>query len=136
MKKKYGLFLIVLFSLSANVSGQNVNNDTLYFCREYKNGQEIGLSNTFGIGPGGDSITVMVRLEGFIKEKHVSIVVDKAESGEYVYANTHKFDVEPAWDYIFFAGINFWSEGSYKVSLIREDGSVMAFSYVTMVLIN
>ncbi len=136
MKKKYGLFLFVLFSLAANVSGQNLTGDTIYFCREYKNGTEVGLTNTFGIGPGGDSITVMVRTKGPIKEKRVSIVVEKVESDGFVTSGTHKFDVEPKWNYIFFAGINFPSEGYYKVRLLREDGSEVASNYVTMVLIN
>ncbi len=136
MKKKYGLFLFILFSLAANVSGQDLTNDMIYFCREYKDGKEVGVTNTFGTGPGGDSITVMARTKGPIKEKKVSVVVDKYESGEYVHAGTHKFDIESGWDYIFFAGINFWSDGYFRVSLLREDGSVIAYNFVNMVLVN
>lgn len=135
MKIKY-YFIIYFLIVSANLFCQSAKPDTLYFCREYKNGEEIGLSNTFGIGPGGDSITVMIKTNGPIKQSHVSISVDRSESGEYVHIGTHKFDVEQDWDYIFFAGINFWKEGYYKVSLLKEDGSVITYNYVTMVLIN
>jgi hypothetical protein len=127
-------FFAGIFLLSSGLYAYG--SDTLYFCREYKNGKEIGLSDAFSIGKGGDSITVMVKTKGAIREKHISISVDKSESGEFVHIGTHKFDVEPDWDYIFFTGINFWVEGFYRVSLLREDGSTITYNYVTMELVN
>lgn len=127
------VFIAAMFLISSAAYSQG--RDTLYFCREYKGGKEIGLTNTFAIGPGGDSITVMVRTKGPINEKHVSIAVDRAASGEFERLGTHKFDVEPIWDYIFFAGINFTVEGFYTVRLLREDGSEIVSGSVTMILI-
>ena len=135
MKIKY-IPVIYLLVISANIFCQAAKPDTIYFCREYKNGDEVGLSNTFGIAPGGDSITVMVKTNGPIKQSHVKVIVERYESGNYILAGTHKFDIDPSWDYIFFAGINFWKEGYYKVNLLKEDGSVIISNYVTMVLLN
>jgi hypothetical protein len=128
------VFIAAIFLIASVVYSQG--RDTLYFCRQYSKGEEIGLSNTFAIPPGGDSITVMVKTNGPVNEKHVSIAVDKSQSGAFTRIGTHKFDIEPGWDYIFFDGINFWSEGFYTVRLLREDGTEIANNTVTMVLLN
>jgi hypothetical protein len=128
------VFIAAMFLIASAVYSQG--RDTLYFCRQYSNGEEIGLSDIFAIPPGGDSITIMVKTKGPVNEKHVSIVVDKSQSGAFTRIGTHKFDIEPGWDYIFFDGINFWSEGLYTVSLLRENGDPIAVGNVTMVLLN
>ncbi len=132
MKFRSILILSFLF-ICSELFTQQLMNDSLYFCREYKNGQEIGLSDLFSINPKGDSITVMLRTKGNINESHVKIYIEKVTESSLKYISTQKFDVEPTWDYIFFEGIKFYEEGVFKVSLLRNDDSVIASNFVTIV---
>ena len=130
------ILLCTLLIVCSEAFAQGTQNDTLYFCRSYENGTELGLSDLFAMGSGVEMITVMVKTNGPIKELHVAVKVEKVFADSMQVIATQKFDVERNWDYIFFADIKFPSEGLYHVSLLRENGEEIVSNFVTMVLRN
>ncbi len=125
-------FIILLLTVSVNIFSQSVKPDTVYFCREYK-GKEIGNSKSFAIGLKEESITVMLRAKDPVKDSSLSVKVEKVMPGSTKLISNEKFDVQPSWDYIFFADIKFDSDGLYRVSVVRPDGTEIADNTVTMV---
>jgi hypothetical protein len=107
----------------------------LYFCEEYKNGEEVGKSDVFIIGSGGGYFTCMINLKGTGKTIGVGkleLRISKLGSSEKIVA-TEKFDVQPDWDYIFFDKFHtFYSAGDYKVTALKPDGTPVASGEVTI----
>lgn len=107
----------------------------LYFCEEYRDGEEIGKSDVFIIGSGGGYFTCMIDLRPAGKKigtRKVELRILKEGSTNY---QTEKFDVEPDWDYIFFDKFHtFRSAGTYKVTALTPDGSPVASGEVTIKL--
>ena len=108
----------------------------LYFCEEYKDGKEIGVSKTFTITPEGGYFTCMVDLRETGKTVGMGkidlVIVDRSYGGYKVVA-TEKFDVQPDWDYIFFDKFHtFYSPGVYKVTALTPDGEKIASGEVTI----
>ena len=132
MKLKFA-FWGVLFIIASRLYSQDINNDTVYFCRQYKFDHEVGVSDLFSISKKGDSITVMLRTKGSIRESHIRIKVEKVLPDTMFLISTKKYDVEPHWDYIFFDGTKFTEEGLYHVSILRDDGTEIAGNFVTIV---
>lgn len=106
---------------------------TLYFCEEYKGGEEIGKSDVFIIGSNGGYFTCMIDLRPAgrkIGSKKVELRILKEGSTNY---QTEKFDVDPDWDYIFFDKFHtFYSPGDYKVTALTPDGTPVASGEVTI----
>ncbi|HJY62780.1 MAG TPA: hypothetical protein VJ455_01385 [Ignavibacteria bacterium] len=106
---------------------------TLYFCEEYKGGEDIGKSDVFLIGSGGGYFTCMIDLRPTgrtIDAKKVELRILKEGTTSY---QTEKFDVQPDWDYIFFDKFHtFYSPGVYKVTALTPDGEKVASGEVTI----
>ena len=126
--------LLLIVSGSSNVYSQYVKNDSLYFCEEYKDSQEIGNSDAFYITKDGGYITVMLRTVKGIGVTSVDIVIERDVAGIKEKVATEPFDVEANWDYIFFANITFKEPGKYKVSAVKKNGEIIASAYVNMLL--
>ncbi len=73
----------------------------------------------------------MLKLKNKIGEKSVNINVTDVSSGKAV--NTFPFTVQPAWDYIHFDDVQFDDTGKYKVSCLKEDGTVIATGEVEII---
>jgi len=105
----------------------------LYFCEEYRGGDEIGKSDVFLIGSGGGYFTCMIDLRPTGKKvgvKKLELRILKDGSSSY---QTEKFDVQPDWDYIYFDKFHtFYSPGVYKVTALTPDGEKVASGEVTI----
>lgn len=108
----------------------------LYFCEEYKDGKEIGVSKTFTITPDGGYITCMIDLSDIgktISTDRVSLVVVDRSYGGYKVIDTLGFDVLSDWDYIFFDQFyTFYNEGYYQVTAITPEGEKIVSGNVTI----
>jgi len=98
----------------------------LYFCEEYKNGKEIGVSDVFTIPSGGGYLTVMIKLDEPIGVGKVDLRISKKTGGTEKIVETIPFDVQPDWDYIHFDEVTFKSAGMHRVTLMKADGSPIA----------
>ena len=125
------LFLLAaIFAMSATALSQSAKPDTLYFCREYKDGKEVGLASEFELKQKDGSITVMLRTAGPVRESHATIRTEKTGENKQPVKTSAVFDIQPEWDYIFFDGIKFSEEGIYKVTLNRENGDEVVSNFV------
>ncbi len=95
----------------------------LYFCEEYRNGKEIGVSDVFTIPSGGGYLTVMIKLDEPIGVGKVDLRISKKTGGTEKIVETIPFDVQPDWDYIHFDEVTFRSAGSHRVTLMKADGT-------------
>jgi hypothetical protein len=98
----------------------------LYFCEEYKNGKEIGVSDVFTIPSGGGYLTVMIKLDDPIGVGKVDLRISKKTGGTEKIVETIPFDVQPDWDYIHFDEVTFKSAGMHRVTLMKADGTPIA----------
>jgi len=107
----------------------------VYFCEEYRGGDEIGKSDVFIIGPNGGYFTCMIDLRGTGKTIGVGkleLRITKLGTSEKIIA-TEKFDVQPDWDYIYFDKFHtFYSAGDYKVTAMKPDGTPVGSGEVTI----
>ncbi len=107
----------------------------VYFCEEYRGGDEIGKSDVFIIGPNGGYFTCMIDLRGTGKTIGVGkldLRITKLGPSEKIVA-TEKFDVQPDWDYIYFDKFHtFYSAGDYKVTVLKPDGTPVGAGEVTI----
>lgn len=131
------IFLAIFICKSYNSYAQE---SRLYFCEEYKNGEEIGVSDTFTPG----WLTVMVDFRPAnetidTKEVEIRILKIKDASGRKIpekFIDTVPFDVQPDWDYIFFEdqeNLVFQTPGTYKVILQKTDGTPILEGFVKIV---
>jgi len=104
----------------------------LYFCEEYRNGKEIGVSDVFTIPSGGGYLTVMIKLDEPIGVGKVDLRISKKTGGSEKIVETIPFDVQPDWDYIHFDEITFHSAGQHRVTLLKPDGTPIASGDVTI----
>ena len=104
----------------------------LYFCEEYRNGKEIGVSDVFTIPSGGGYLTVMIKLDDPIGVGKVDLRISKKTGGSEKIVETIPFDVQPDWDYIHFDEITFHSSGLHRVTLLKPDGTPIASGEVTI----
>jgi hypothetical protein len=98
----------------------------LYFCEEYRNGKEIGVSDEFTIPSGGGYLTVMIKLDKPIGVGKVDLRISRKTGGTEKIVETIPFDVQPDWDYIHFDEVTFKSSGTHKVTLLKPDGTPVA----------
>src|SRR4030095_9647450 len=107
----------------------------VYFCEEYRGGDEIGKSDVFIIGPNGGYFTCMIDLRGTGKTIGVGkleLRITKLGTSEKIIA-TEKFDVQPDWDYIYFDKFHtLYSAGDYKVTAMKPDGTPVGSGEVTI----
>jgi len=101
----------------------STSGNRLYFCEEYTNGKEIGVSDVFTIPSGGGYLTVMIKLDKPIGVGKVDLRISKKTGGTEKIVETIPFDVQPDWDYIHFDEITFKSAGMHKVTLMKTDGT-------------
>jgi hypothetical protein len=108
----------------------------LYFCEEYRDGREIGVSDVFIIGSGGGYFTCMIDLRDdriTIGTRKVTLKIYRVYGSDEEYITSEKFDVEPDWDYIFFDKFHtFYSAGKYKVVAYNSYGDYVASGKVTI----
>jgi hypothetical protein len=104
----------------------SVSGGKLYFCEEYTNGKEIGVSDVFTIPSGGGYLTVMIKLDKPIGVGKVDLRISKKTGGSEKIIETIPFDVQPDWDYIHFDEITFHSSGMHRVTLLKPDGTPIA----------
>jgi len=125
------IFIIPILLIIANVYSQK-----LYFCEEYRDGEEIGKSDVFIIGSNGGYFTCMLDLRKSYKTidtRKVSLEIYRITSYDNIYISTETFDVTPSWDYIFFDKFyTFYTAGKYRVKAYRSDGSYIAAGNVTI----
>ncbi len=124
-KVKLFVSLAVLFLVVVSCSKlQNLTGgDKLYFCEKYTT-KEIGEGSKFPVGP----VTVMLKLSKPIGVTSVDVNVTDIASGKAV--DTFPFTVQSSWDYIHFDDVNFKESGKYKVSCLKNDGTVIATNEV------
>jgi len=99
----------------------------LYFCEDYKGGQEIGVSDRFTTG----WLTVMVRTTEPIGVGKVELRLAKVrdEDGNKIsekIIDTVPFEVQADWDYTYFQDkkrLTFKTPGTYKVTMQKVDGT-------------
>ena len=102
--------------------------DKLYFCERYDPVKgEINESEKFTKG----KLTVMVKLKNPIGVREVNINITDKKTNEVV--ETLPFTVTSDMDYIYFSDVNFKNEGSYKVSCLKEDGTVVATGEIEII---
>lgn len=104
----------------------------LYFCEEYRNGKEIGVSDVFTIPSSGGYLTVMIKLDEPIGVGKVDLRISKKTGGSEKIVETIPFDVQPDWDYIHFDEITFKSAGLHRVTLLKPDGTPIASGDITI----
>lgn len=138
MKKNYWIafFFICSFIFSSLTYAQN---NLLYFCEKYEDSLEIGVSDKFTLG----WLTVIVDLRetgDTIGVSDVELVILKiADSAGTAVNDTIDiipFDVEPDWDYIYFADedrLSFDEPGTYEVICRKADGTEVASGEVEIV---
>ncbi len=106
---------------------------SLYFCEDYKNGEEIGVSKRFTPG----WLTVMVKTDEPLGVGKVELrIVKIRRDGSEKIIDTVPFDVQADWDYTYFQDkdrIAFRSPGEYKVTLQKVDGTPIVSGEVTVV---
>lgn len=102
--------------------------DRLYFCERYDPVDgEINESDKFTTG----SLTVMVKLSEPIGVTDVDINVTDLETDKVV--DTFPYTVTTDMDYIYFDGVTFDEPGKYKVSCLKEDGTVIVSGEVEII---
>lgn len=109
---------------------ENTAEGKLYFCEDYKNGEEIGVSNRFSTG----WLTVMIDLRPAGKTLGVGKVelrltrikdADGNKLSEKI-IDTVPFEVQADWEYTYFKDtdrIRFKIPGTYKVTCQKVDGT-------------
>jgi hypothetical protein len=105
----------------------------LYFCEQYKNGEEVGVSERFT--PGWLTVMVDTRPAGTkLGTGKVELKLSKIKdaSGDDIsekIIRTVPFDVQADWDYTYFTdkkNLKFDTPGTYRVVCQKKDGSPIA----------
>jgi hypothetical protein len=119
----------VTISMKSSYSGTK-----LYFCEEYSNGTETGVSDVFIIGTNGGYFTCMIDMRGTgrtIGVSSIKLKITKAGSTKVI--SNESWDIQSDWDYIFLDKFYvFYSAGDYTVTATTADGSYIASGDVTI----
>ena len=116
------IVLLVVFTACSKLSNLT-GGDKLYFCEKYTT-TEVGEGTKFSAG----KITVMLKLSKPIGVSSVDINITDKASGKVI--DTVPFTVQSGWDYIHFDDVEFKEAGTYKVSCLKKDGTVLASNEV------
>jgi hypothetical protein len=112
----------------------------LYFCEQYKNGEEVGVSERFT--PGWLTVMVDTRPAGTkLGTGKVELKLSKIKdaSGDDIsekIIRTVPFDVQADWDYTYFTdkkNLKFDTPGTYRVVCQKKDGTPIATGEVEVV---
>lgn len=112
----------------------------LYFCVQYKNGEEIGVSESFT--PGWLTVMVDLRPSGrTLGTGKVELLISKIKNaaGDEIsekIIGTLPYDVQADWDYTYFTDktkLKFSSPGTYKVVCQKTDGTPIVRGEVEIV---
>jgi hypothetical protein len=104
--------------------------DSLYFCEDYKDGKEIGVSKVFNIPAGGGKLTVMIRLGSQIGVSSVNLEIYKITGGDEELVETDPWDVDKDWDYIYFSYVTFKKPGNYRVACTHKNGLEIVSGFI------
>ena len=130
MNKPVYIILILFLAAVPSLSQK------LYFCEEYTDGKEIGVSDVFIISENGGFFTCMLDLRGTgntVGTDKVNLKIEKVDGSSSKYPATEKFDVQSDWDYIFFDKYHtFYEAGKYKVTALKPDDTPIASGEVTI----
>lgn len=128
---KFLLAVVVLTSLAFGCSMFGKKENRLYFCEKYDAVKgEIGESSKFTTG----TLTVMVDLRPSktkVGVSDVNINITNKGTGEVV--ETLPFTVQPSMDYIYFNDVAFKKPGTYRVSCLKKDGTVIVSGEVEII---
>lgn len=128
---KFLLAVLVLISLALGCSMFGSKENKLYFCETYDPAKgEIGESSKFTTG----TLTIMVDLRPTktkIGVSDVNVNITNKATGEVV--ETIPFTVQPSMDYIYFNEVAFTKPGTYRVSCLKKDGTIIATGEVEIV---
>ena len=127
MIKRFLPLLVLFFYFQTSHSG---GKDSLYFCEDYKDGKEIGLSPVFNFPSSGGKLTVMVRLGSPINVTAVNIEIYKVTGSDEELIQTDPWNVDKEWDYIFFSYVKFNKPGNYRVACTRKNGLEIVSGFV------
>jgi hypothetical protein len=125
------IVFIALFVIAGTSFSQK-----LYFCEEYKDAKEIGVSSTFLITSSGGYFTCMLDLRDIgktVETEKINLVIIDRSYGGYKKIATEPFDVQAEWDYIYFDKFyTFYKEGYYTVTAETPEGRKIASGSVTV----
>jgi uncharacterized protein YjdB len=131
MRKFSFLFLVlILFSLFGLNTYSYAQESKLYFCEQYRNGKEIGVSDTFT--PGWLTVMVDLRPDGKkFQTTNVEIQISKIKdaNGNNIrekIIKTIPFSVQYNWDYAYFEDrdkLKFDFPGTYRVVCQKVNGT-------------
>ena len=138
MKKLFVFFSVfavfAIFGFTSNVNAQN--GPVLYFCEQYGDDGEVGISDRFTTG----YLTVMVKCDYALGLSNVNIQFDKynATSKTFEYYKKFSYVVEPTMKYIYFSknstsDMKFSDPGIYRVFLLDGNGSTVASALIEII---
>jgi len=136
MNKKFRFItaLLILAALTvgcSKFSSMFAGENKLYFCEKYDTIKgEINESSKFTTG----TLTVMIDLRPTktkIGVTDVNINITDKSTGKAI--ETLPFTVKPDMDYIYFNDVEFKEPGTYRVSCLKEDGTVIVSGEVEIV---
>lgn len=137
MRTKSLLFIItVLFILIFKADSYAQTYPILYFCENYSERGEVGVSDRFTTG----YLTVMVKADGPLGLRDCSIQMDKYNSstGKFVFYKKFNYVVEPDLKYVYFAknsesDMSFEETGIYRVFLLDQNDRTVASGLVEII---
>lgn len=106
----------------------------LHFCTQYKDGQEIGRAEQFGISTNGGYLTI-----GFNMNREIGIdkIILKVVKIGLIFDKTiseNEYNVKPEWKDFYISNIFFSTTGTYSVSAYHTNGRRLAKNKVKIVL--
>ena len=140
MKKSSGIFLLLLFILTASLYTTTFaqSEPILYFCERYdSNNGEIGVSDRFTTG----YLTVVVKSDNELHLSDVNIQFDKYNfrSGKFEYYKKFAYSVQPDMSYIYFSknadsDMKFDEPGIYRVFLLDDRDRTVASALIEIIV--
>ena len=137
MKKSlvlFSMFFTLLIGINSNLFAQA--EPVMYFCENYGNNGEEGVSDRFTKG----YLTVMVKCDYALNLEDVSIQFDKYNfrTGKFEYYKKFSYVVEPDMSYIFFAkneesDLHFEEAGFYRVFLLNDSDKTIASALIEII---
>lgn len=125
------LALAIIFSavLGCGKLQDMMGGESMKFCESYTASTDNckGESTKFTTG----TLTVLVKLKEAIGVTEVNINITDAATGD-VY-KTYPFTVSSSMDYIYFDNVGFADPGKYKVSLLKNGGTVVISNEIEIV---
>jgi hypothetical protein len=139
LKKIFSLIILLLISIFQNSEAQPVS-PQLYFCEQYLDGIEIGVSSTFTTG----CITIVLDLRPSneivnVNKVYIKITKVADKDGYYpdeILIDRIPFEVSADWDYLYFENsgrLKFEEPGIYRVYCLDESGQNIANAFLKVI---